>query len=158
MLDALHEVCINLGAQPYAASCTPTHWHLLVGWGGEFGQPTRDRDRAPHVNAGLEDSQAHSPGLTSGAQSSGAQSLGAHEPETKSPDEQAKQLATRLKRIAGMKLSKHLGVAGTKWFLRGWDLTRVEDQRHFNHLAESYLPKHTSEAGLFQVWPIQKRV
>ncbi|MEM6505845.1 MAG: hypothetical protein AAF711_10300, partial [Planctomycetota bacterium] len=32
VLKSLHEVCLNLEVTPYAASCTPTHWHLLVGW------------------------------------------------------------------------------------------------------------------------------
>ena len=32
VLDGLREICNTLEVKPYAASCTPTHWHLLAGW------------------------------------------------------------------------------------------------------------------------------
>lgn len=133
VLEALYEVCQNRDAIPYAASCTPTHWHLLAGW----------MTTAPHVNAGLEPTHTLGPALTCGAQDQAAA--------------EAKQLATSLKRVIGMKLSKHKEAIGAKWFSRGWDLTRIEEDKHFDHLIEAYLPKHRQEGGVFKTWPASKR-
>lgn len=111
VLDSLHEVCMNLEVTPYAASCTPTHWHLLLGW-----------VESDEVKVATEAA------------------------------DQARSITTRLKRVVGSKLSAQAGQTKQRWFSRGWHIERIDEQKHFEHLLESYLPKHALEGGKFMAW------
>jgi hypothetical protein len=62
-------------------------------------------------------------------------------------------LCTRIKSIAGYKLSQWLGTKGNRWFSRGSDITAVKDAAHLQYLLETYLPRHElREGGVFRRW------
>ena len=69
-------------------------------------------------------------------------------------DDMARQIATRMKRVMGMKLGERAGVRGAKWFSRGCDLTRVKNRAHFDFLRGTYLPRHEREGGVVRVFDI----
>jgi REP element-mobilizing transposase RayT len=65
-------------------------------------------------------------------------------------DEQtADDVATKLKRVIGMKLSHAKGSTGNRWFSRGQDTKRIADQAHFEYLMNNYLPEHRKQNGIF---------
>ncbi|MCE9591085.1 MAG: hypothetical protein K8S99_11230 [Planctomycetes bacterium] len=66
--------------------------------------------------------------------------------------EHAESVATRIKRIGGLRLAKAVGVNGRKWFGRGWDVSPVRGRGHFDHLMGEYLPKHRAEGGVVRVY------
>ncbi len=68
-------------------------------------------------------------------------------------DQFADDVATKLKRIIGMKLSHAKKTTGNRWFSRGQDTKRVIDDEHFDYLVDTYLPEHQKQNGLFWCAP-----
>jgi hypothetical protein len=63
----------------------------------------------------------------------------------------AERFITRAKQKMGQQLAKGEGTSGRPWFSRGWDLTPVRDQTHFDYLVETYLPDHERyQGGIFR--------
>jgi hypothetical protein len=63
----------------------------------------------------------------------------------------AERFLTRAKQKMGQRLAQAEGTSGRPWFSRGWDLTPVRDQGHFDHLMETYLPDHERvQGGIFR--------
>ena len=52
------------------------------------------------------------------------------------------EIARRLKNILGIELNKHFSTPSKRWFVRGASRKRVTDQKHLNHLINTYLPDH----------------
>ncbi len=48
----------------------------------------------------------------------------------------------RIRNLLSLDLSKRAGITGRPWFSAGASRKRVEDNCHFRHLLEVYLPKH----------------
>jgi hypothetical protein len=59
----------------------------------------------------------------------------------------AEQVIVRMKQKMGQSLAKMHGTSGRPYFSRGWDLTRVNDRRHFDFLLQKYFPKHAENEG-----------
>jgi hypothetical protein len=60
----------------------------------------------------------------------------------------------RLKQKMGQAIAKSMQTSGRRWFSRGYDLTPVRNQEHFDYLCTTYLPKHRDkESGIFYVYP-----
>lgn len=52
------------------------------------------------------------------------------------------QVRAKLKNLMSWALSKEFQEKGRKWFVRCGSRKRVENQRHFDHLMNVYLPSH----------------
>ena len=49
----------------------------------------------------------------------------------------------RMKNLLVLKLNRRRGITGKRWFVRRHSAPRrVRDQKHFDHLLETYLPDH----------------
>jgi hypothetical protein len=48
----------------------------------------------------------------------------------------------RIRNLLSLDLSKRAGVAGRPWFSTGASRKQVQDNLHFRHLLDEYLPKH----------------
>jgi hypothetical protein len=64
----------------------------------------------------------------------------------------AERLIIRLKQKMGQALAKKHETSGRPYFSRGWDLTPIRSQKHFQYHIETYLPKHTREEGIFKFY------
>jgi len=60
-----------------------------------------------------------------------------------------RHVCTALKRLLGLSLSRDVGSTGHRWFARGRDAKRIADRKHFDHLVNTYLPKHKEQGGDF---------
>ncbi|TWT73820.1 hypothetical protein Pla123a_37140 [Posidoniimonas polymericola] len=54
-----------------------------------------------------------------------------------------KQVGGRIKNLISLHLSREHDCVGHKWFARGASRQQVESRRHFEHLVNAYLPKHS---------------
>ena len=61
----------------------------------------------------------------------------------------AEAWATRLKRVAGLRLARAARTSGRPYWSRGWDLRRVVDPVHYHDLVTRYLPDHVRQTGVF---------
>jgi REP element-mobilizing transposase RayT len=48
----------------------------------------------------------------------------------------------KIRNIMSLELSKQIGPVGRPWFSREGSRKHVTDRRHFDHLMQTYLPKH----------------
>lgn len=63
------------------------------------------------------------------------------------------KVLTRMKQKMGQAAAKLKNTSGRPWFSRGWDITPVRGREHFDHLRETYLPKHAiREGGVVRIY------
>lgn len=57
--------------------------------------------------------------------------------------------AAKLKRNLGARLAEGAGTRGLPYLSRGWNLQRVIEREHFDHLVREYLPRHVEQNGAY---------
>lgn len=126
------DVCDAEHTTLHAASVTPTHLHLLI----SFHRPpcTCGASKAADVNPSAPPTRYHT---------------------KRCPVWQTgHNLAIRLKRVAGGKLSNQTNQPGRKWFSRGEHIAPVRGHDHYDYLVNTYLPKHEGEGGTVRIYGV----
>jgi len=54
-----------------------------------------------------------------------------------------KQASDRVKNVSSLMLGRATGQSGRRWFVRNSSRKRVRNQRHFDYLVNTYLPRHS---------------